>query len=83
MDKGISNCNWETIDNFQSNSEYERFQNWIQSQLNENLIEELPVTDYYISAQLDEKWFQCKTSKEVWRLVPPDIPFKGFWGPVI
>lgn len=41
----MSNCNWETIDNFQSYSEYERFQNWIQSQLNENLIWDLPSID--------------------------------------
>lgn len=73
---------WEAIDSFHSYSEYERFQTWIFSQLNEGSIEELPVMAYYISAQLNEKWFKCKDNKEVWRLVPPDPPFKGFWGPV-
>lgn len=83
VNNDMTSCNWKTIDNFQSISEYQRFCAWIQSELQNNLIEKAPVEDYYISAQLDEQWFICKESKETWRLVPPDFPFKGYWGPVI
>lgn len=46
----MNSCNWEIIDGFQSYGEYEKFRNWIESQLTEGLIEEVPVIDYYISA---------------------------------
>jgi hypothetical protein len=27
----------------------------------------------------EEKWFKCKESNEVWRLVAPQAPFLGSW----
>ncbi|MDF7670420.1 hypothetical protein PT276_04255 [Orbaceae bacterium ESL0721] len=72
---------WETIDHFNSYNEYEEFYNFLCTQTFNGLIEQVPVTKYYAGENLDEYWF--KNSKgSIWRLVAPDFPFKGYWGPV-
>jgi len=75
-----NSCTWEEIDDFQSYSEFERFVAWIESQVSEKTAVEVPVKDLY--AGFPERWFQCSTSKSVWRLVYPDGPFHGYWGAV-
>lgn len=72
---------WEEIFSFQSVSEFNRFQEWINYQLNNGFIAEIPVAAYYASENFHERWFQ-KKSGEVWRLVNPDFPFLGYWGPL-
>lgn len=77
-----NDCNWEAIDNFQSSSEFKRFTDWIESQISGGISVEVPVEDIYAVAGLTERWFQCVTSRCVWRLVYPDAPFHGYWGQV-
>jgi hypothetical protein len=77
-----NNCNWETIEGFFSLSEYKRFRVWLSNQENHHFIEEIPVGSFYAGANFEEHWFICKQSGSIWRLVAPDAPFKGYWGPV-
>jgi hypothetical protein len=78
----IKNCNWEEIDGFQSYFEFKKFIEWIESQIIENMVSEIPVKDSYAGSGFNERWFQCLSSKSVWRLVYPDGPFHGYWGAV-
>ena len=64
----------------QSYGEYEKLRNWMESQLTEGLIEEVPVIDYYISAQLDERWFKCKGSLRMFGDLFRPMPFPWIWG---
>ncbi len=70
----------ERIDGFQSPNEYEQFILWIAEHIKEGSIEEIPAGVRYAGATVfDEKWFRLKKSKEVWRLVAPDFPFRGIF----
>ena len=75
-------CTWEVIDNFQSYPEFARLVAWIELQVFERKAFEVPVKDSYAGLGFTERWFQCSTSKIVWRLVYPDGPFHGFWGAI-
>ncbi|CNJ57160.1 hypothetical protein HB991_11155 [Yersinia mollaretii] len=79
--KIMSSYIWEEINSFQSIGEFNRFQDWLNLQLNDGVITEIPVTAYYASENFHERWFK-KHSGEIWRLVDPDFPFLGYWGPV-
>lgn len=72
---------WEKISSFQSIGEFNRFQEWIYTQLKNEIVTEVPVAAYYASENFHERWFR-KASGEIWRLVEPDFPFLGYWGPV-
>jgi len=78
----MNQCHWDIIDEFTSPSEYQRFCTWIDKQLMEGLIEEVSVQDSYAGQYFEEKWFKCKESSDTWRLVAPQDPFHGYWGPV-
>ena len=78
----MCNCNWETIEEFFSPGEFEKFSNWISSQLEEEIIEQVSVENTYAGEYFEEKWFKCKESGQVWRLVSPQAPFLGYWGAV-
>ena len=76
--------NWlEEIKEFSSHSEYERFTKYLTERLSEEEIEEVEPKEYYhgkSSFGLDEdRWFKDCSSEDIWRLVPPDYPFKGFF----
>jgi hypothetical protein len=85
MDQSAMNsCNWEAIHGFESPGEYRRFCLWLAEQVDAGLVECMQVTkpsDDLIFG-LDERWYQCKASGEMWRLVAPQSPFRGMWGPV-
>ena len=78
----MTQCNWEVIDKFSSPSEYHRFCEWLDEQLKDRSVEEVPVRDSYAGPLFEEKWFRCKESGEVWRRIAPQDPFHGYWGPV-
>lgn len=78
----MNSCNWEGIDAFSSPGEYRRFCTWIGDQVASGLAEQVAVQDSYAGEMFDEKWFRCKQSGDVWRLVAPDGPFHGYWGAV-
>ena len=75
-------CAWEVIDDIQSYSEFAKLVSWIESQVSEKMVSEVPVKDQYAGSGFTERWFQCLASKSVWRLVYPDGPFHGYWGAV-
>lgn len=75
-------CNWEVIEQFISLDEYERFVRWLDKQINIGKIVLVPVMESYAGAAFEEKWIKCLSSSEIWRLVAPQAPFMGYWGPV-
>lgn len=74
---------WEEIHGFSSPSEYHRFVNYIEGQTQAGHAKEIePDPDYGRGEIYGGRWFEDVESGEVWRLVPPDFPFKGLWEPV-
>ncbi|MDE4514664.1 hypothetical protein [Pseudomonas fragi] len=82
MDKKMNDCNWEVIEEFSSPKEYERFVAWITGQVKAGMVEQTPVQENYAGPGFEEKWFKCIVSSETWRLISPQDPFHGYWGPV-
>lgn len=78
----MNECNWEVIEGFSSPKEYERFSAWITEQVKAGMVKEAPVQENYAGPGFEEKWFKCIASSETWRLVSPQDPFHGYWGPV-
>lgn len=78
----MNECNWEVIERFSSLNEYERFVAWIALQVKAGMVEQTPVQESYAGPGFEEKWFKCIVSSETWRLVSPQDPFHGYWGPV-
>ena len=76
----MKSCPWDRVDGFNGWSEFERFEAWMQGQIDEGLAEERPVLKVYNQVcNFKEKWFVHKPSLQVWRLVLPDPPFTGLF----
>jgi hypothetical protein len=74
---------WEEIHGFQSPAEFKKFVRYIESQVNSGEVVEIyPDPNYGKGEIFGGRWFKNLETGEVWRLVPPDIPFKGLWEPV-
>ncbi len=74
---------WEEIHGFQSPAEFKKFVRYIESQLNSGEVVEIyPDPNYGKGEIYGGRWFKNLETGEVWRLVPPDIPFKGLWEPI-
>jgi hypothetical protein len=74
---------WEEIHGFVSLGEYHRFLRYIEAQVADGFAQELPVDPSYGPGELfGGRWFQNSDTGEVWRLIEPDVPFKGLWEPV-
>ena len=74
---------WEEIRGFASPGEFERFVDFLGRQLVGGLAEEIePDPDYGPGEIYGGRWIRDLESGEVWRLVPPDAPFRGLWEPV-
>lgn len=77
----------EEINEFNSFSEYERFIEYLSKRISENEIEEIEPQEYYSGKSPyglnNDRWFKDNSNNEIWRLVPPDFPFKGFFKKVI
>jgi hypothetical protein len=73
----------QEIKEFSSITEYDRFKKYLSERLSEGEIEEIEPKEYYQEKNLwgenKDRWFKDCSSKGVWRLVPPDFPFKGFF----
>ena len=67
----------EEINEFYSINEFERFSNYLNKLIESGELIEIPVESFY--AGFEEKWYKCSMCENVWRLVYPDFPFKGFW----
>lgn len=77
-------CNWESIQEFNSPGEYRRFCAWLESQIVAGMVERISVgySNVDVGFGVDEKWFKCKDSGEVWRLIAPEPPSRGLWSVV-
>lgn len=83
MVTSLNRCAWEEIHGFSSPSEYVRFIKYIEQQVTLAQAEELPADPNYGEGEIfGGRWFKDIVSGQVWRLVPPDFPFKGLWEPV-
>ena len=75
---------WEEIHGFQTSGEYRRFVRYIEDQISAGYTDEVPVDPEYRRGLLyGGRWFKDVETGEVWRLVPPDPPFRGLWEPVV
>jgi len=79
----MKNCNWEEIHGFYSPSEYKIFCLWLMGQVETGQVEEVEVSVFSADVPygVSERWFACKQSGEVWRLIAPEAPFRGAWEP--
>lgn len=70
----------EKIEGFVSPKEFERFLTFIEGLIDENLIKQIQIPKKHDSYN-GERWYLTK-EKQVWRLIPPDYPFKGLFEPL-
>ncbi|HET8942002.1 MAG TPA: hypothetical protein VFN13_08445 [Rudaea sp.] len=74
---------WEEIHGFESPGEYVRFVAYIEQQVAQgHALEEAVDPDYGSGKIFGGRWFRDVESGEIWRLVQPDLPFRGCWVPV-
>jgi hypothetical protein len=80
----MNSCNWEAIHEFDSLGEFKRFCAWSSAQIDAGVTELVPVVEPSpdLIFGLEERWYRCKESGEIWRLITPDFPFRGLWEPV-
>lgn len=71
------------IKEFNSPNEFNRFVKYVSGLLQEGKLEEVEPQTTYLGNDLSdvqkERWFKDKSSNDIWRLVPPDFPFKGLF----
>ncbi|MDR3734945.1 MAG: hypothetical protein P4L10_05330 [Acidobacteriaceae bacterium] len=71
---------WEQIQGFKSLGEYERFVVYIEQQVADGFAREVAAHPLYGKGMIfGGRWFENANTKEVWRLIAPDFPFKGLW----
>lgn len=71
---------WEEIHGFDSPGEFNRFCNYIEGQVSSGLAVERPADPSYEKGKIfGGRWFEDVETKEIWRLVSPDFPFRGLW----
>ncbi|RTL25776.1 MAG: hypothetical protein EKK47_22645 [Burkholderiales bacterium] len=80
MDSPLKPCSWDEIHGFSSLGEFNRFVEFIEEQVRKNEAAEVSVEPNYGAGEIfGGRWFKDRDSGQVWRLVPPDFPFKGLW----
>jgi hypothetical protein len=71
---------WKEIHGFASPGEYKRFCSYIERQVASGAARERNRDPSYQKGEiLGGRWFEDVETKEIWRLVPPDFPFRGLW----
>ena len=74
---------WEEIHGFSSPGEYQLFVRYIEDEVAAGTTKELPVDPLYGKGMIyGGRWFQDTATGLIWRLIPPDFPFRGLWEPV-
>jgi len=70
----------EEIDEFKTLGEYEKFMLYLKRQVQKKNLEEVETDENYEKGLIyGGKWYRCIGCKKIWRLIPPDFPFKGLW----
>lgn len=73
-------CGWEVVDGFGSLAEYERLRDVVTEQVKKGQADERRVATPYSGLNtLDEHWYRCKATGEIWRMIAPDPPFPGIF----
>jgi len=71
---------WQEIDLFTSLDEYKVLKKCIENSVQTGNTEEIkPDPDCIPGYFYGERWFLHQETGEIWRLVPPDFPFRGYW----
>lgn len=71
-------ADWEEIHGFVSPGEYKKFCAYIADQVAAGIAQERALDPNYKKGEIfGGRWFEDAETKEVWRLVPPDFPFRG------
>ena len=84
MDPAAMSVVWEEIHGFTSPGEYARFMKYLEGQVSSGHAEEVEAEDDYGRGEIyGGRWFRDVETGAVWRLVPPDPPFRGLWEPVV
>ena len=75
---------WEEIHGFISPEEYKRFVQYLEAQIASGVAKERAADPLYGKGMIyGGRWFQHIETGAIWRLVPPDPPFRGLWEPVV
>ena len=70
---------WKAIEGFNSDDEYAEVRSLLSDHVRSGLAREEPVKKPYSGVDWDEHWFRCLATKQMWRLIAPDPPFKGLF----
>jgi len=75
-----TDCGWVAVVAFSSFEDYERLRRSITGQVKGGEAEERRVRKPYSGLEtLDEHWYRCRATGDIWRLVAPDPPFPGIF----
>ena len=77
-----SNCGWTIVEGFESDEQYAQLSNRLGEQLRSGLAKEERVSKPYSGVEWEEHWYRCLDTKQTWRLIAPDPPFKGLFKPI-
>jgi hypothetical protein len=70
----------QEVHGFQSPGDYLRFVQYMADFVTKGIAEEVPPDPNYGAGKLfGGRWFRDTSTGMIWRLVPPDFPFKGVW----
>lgn len=73
----------QEIHGFSSPAEYNRFREFIEKNVANGKLEEIPPDPDYGRGEIyGGRWFRSPLTGDIWRLVNPDFPFRGLWEPV-
>lgn len=73
----------EEIHGFSSLDEFRKFSEHLSTLVLEGKLAEVNADpNYGHNLIFGGRWFEIIATKAVWRLVPPDFPFRGLWEPV-
>jgi hypothetical protein len=76
-------CGWKAVERFNSFEAFDSVKQSIGQQVASGLAKEVKVRKPYSGLEtLDEHWYKCGESGEIWRLIAPDPPFPGVFQPV-
>lgn len=74
---------WEEIHGFRSLREFNKFVEYIENKVTAGEVVEIVPDPRFGKGEIyGGRWFKVASTGIIWRLVPPDIPFKGSWEPV-
>ena len=82
MDTAMTETICYVINGFTSYANFSQFKICVEEAVSSGLAIEIAVAKYFVGENFIERWFRFDLSGTTWRLVYPDSPFPGFWGPV-